>query len=34
MKAVIVSDSHGLTAELAEIVNRHRHEADLFIHCG
>ncbi|MBB6282795.1 metallophosphoesterase family protein [Geobacillus subterraneus] len=34
MKAVIVSDSHGLTAELAQIVSRHRHEADLFIHCG
>ncbi|ARA98893.1 metallophosphoesterase family protein [Geobacillus thermodenitrificans] len=34
MNVVIVSDSHGLTAELAQIVSRHRHEADLFIHCG
>ncbi|AGT33001.1 metallophosphatase [Geobacillus genomosp. 3] len=34
MKAVIVSDSHGLTDELAQIVMRHRHEVNLFIHCG
>ncbi|MGZ0086608.1 metallophosphoesterase family protein [Caldibacillus thermoamylovorans] len=34
MKAIIVSDSHGLTDELAQIAARHRHEADLFIHCG
>ncbi|STO13250.1 Putative metallophosphoesterase MG207 homolog [[Flavobacterium] thermophilum] len=34
MKAVVVSDSHGLSGELSAIVERHRHEADLFIHCG
>lgn len=34
MKIVIVSDSHGLTEELANIGERHAHEADLLIHCG
>ncbi|QHN50059.1 metallophosphoesterase [Geobacillus stearothermophilus] len=34
MKAVVVSDSHGLSGELSAIIERHRHEADLFIHCG
>jgi putative phosphoesterase len=34
MKALIVSDSHGLTNELEEITARHRHEANVFIHCG
>ncbi|HSU79412.1 MAG TPA: metallophosphoesterase, partial [Candidatus Angelobacter sp.] len=34
MKAVIVSDSHGLEAILTTIYERHKEEADLFIHCG
>jgi putative phosphoesterase len=34
MKALIVSDSHGLTKELEEIAERHRHEVNVFIHCG
>lgn len=34
MKVLIVSDSHGLTLELKEIMERHRDEIDLFIHCG
>lgn len=33
MKAVIVSDSHGLTTELEMIAKLHG-EADVFIHCG
>ncbi|TXK90073.1 metallophosphoesterase family protein, partial [Parageobacillus sp. SY1] len=34
MKVLIVSDSHGLTNELEEIVARHHHEANALIHCG
>ncbi|MBB6452023.1 hypothetical protein HNQ94_000444 [Salirhabdus euzebyi] len=31
---IIVSDSHGLEQELLQIKNRHKNEADVFIHCG
>lgn len=31
-KALVLSDSHGLTKRLDDIVNRH--EVDLLIHCG
>lgn len=34
MKAVIVSDTHGLESILEEVFERHRNEADLFLHCG
>jgi putative phosphoesterase len=34
MKVLIVSDSHGLTVELEKIKERHKEEAELFIHCG
>ncbi len=34
MKVLIVSDSHGLTAELEQLKKRHRAEVELFIHCG
>lgn len=34
MRALIISDSHGLTKELEEIAGRHRHEVDALIHCG
>ncbi|MFC0187978.1 metallophosphoesterase family protein [Fictibacillus aquaticus] len=34
MKALIVSDSHGLTQELNIIKERHRSDADIMIHCG
>jgi putative phosphoesterase len=34
MKVLIVSDSHGLTAELEQLKERHRAEVELFIHCG
>jgi uncharacterized protein len=34
MKALIVSDSHGLTDELLLIKNRHQDEVDIMIHCG
>ena len=34
MKVLIVSDSHGLTAELEKLKERHRVEAELLIHCG
>ncbi|MFC7371286.1 metallophosphoesterase family protein [Fictibacillus iocasae] len=33
-KALIVSDSHGLTEELKRIKNRHKSEVNLMIHCG
>jgi uncharacterized protein len=33
-KALIVSDSHGLTEELVCLKKRHGHETDLLIHCG
>jgi uncharacterized protein len=32
-KIVVVSDNHGLTAELNEILTIHQ-DSDLFIHCG
>ncbi|WP_077621326.1 metallophosphoesterase [Sediminibacillus massiliensis] len=31
---LIMSDSHGLEAEVQEIKQRHRGEVDQFIHCG
>lgn len=34
MKALILSDSHGLTEPLREISDRHQNEVDLMIHCG
>lgn len=34
MKAVIISDTHGLEAIIATIYERHKNEADLFLHCG
>lgn len=34
MKAVIVSDTHGLEEILRLVYERHKGEADLFIHCG
>ncbi|SIS50435.1 metallophosphoesterase family protein [Salimicrobium salexigens] len=33
-KALIISDSHGLTEELQEVKDRHSQEVDAFIHCG
>ncbi|WP_053218991.1 metallophosphoesterase family protein [Virgibacillus senegalensis] len=33
-KVLIMSDSHGWTEEVAEIVKRHKDEIDQFIHCG
>ena len=34
IKALIVSDSHGLTTELLKLKEKHEHELDLMIHCG
>ncbi len=34
MKALIVSDSHGLYDELHELYARHKDDVDIFIHCG
>ncbi|MBU8879603.1 metallophosphoesterase [Bacillus sp. FJAT-29790] len=34
MKILVVSDSHGLTAELHQIKEKHAMETDLMIHCG
>lgn len=34
MKVLIMSDSHGLTHEIALIKERHREEVDAMIHCG
>ncbi|MBA2173411.1 metallophosphoesterase [Halobacillus locisalis] len=33
-KVLIISDSHGLTKELADIKVRHQNEVDAMIHCG
>jgi uncharacterized protein len=33
-KLLVVSDSHGLTAELADIKAKHSGEVDMMIHCG
>lgn len=33
-KALIVSDSHGLTEELITLKDRHKSDMDLLIHCG
>ncbi|NJP36725.1 YfcE family phosphodiesterase [Alkalicoccus luteus] len=34
MKVLIMSDSHGWTNEVAEVVERHREEVEGVIHCG
>ncbi|GAE30173.1 metallophosphoesterase family protein [Halalkalibacter hemicellulosilyticus] len=34
MKALILSDSHGWTNEVKEILDRHRTEVDIIFHCG
>ncbi|MFA9558643.1 metallophosphoesterase family protein [Evansella sp. AB-rgal1] len=34
MKALIMSDSHGWTQEVLEIIQRHEHEIDAIFHCG
>lgn len=34
MRALIVSDSHGLTKELVVLKDRHKTDVDLKIHCG
>ncbi|RNA70249.1 metallophosphoesterase family protein [Alteribacter keqinensis] len=34
MKAMIISDSHGWRSELKEVIDRHRSEVDMVIHCG
>lgn len=34
MKALIVSDSHGLTAELEQLKQQYKGEVDIMIHCG
>jgi putative phosphoesterase len=34
MKALIISDSHGWGKELQMVLDRHRNEMDILIHCG
>ncbi|WP_299089443.1 metallophosphoesterase [uncultured Metabacillus sp.] len=34
MNVLIMSDSHGLTAEIEDIKNRHKTEVDFMLHCG
>lgn len=34
MKVLVVSDSHGLTAELESLIEKHQQDVELFIHCG
>ncbi len=34
MKALIMSDSHGLVEEVQEVITRHRDAVDMIIHCG
>ncbi|WP_017726681.1 metallophosphoesterase family protein [Halalkalibacterium ligniniphilum] len=34
MKALIISDSHGLKKELLDVIERHRDEVDVILHCG
>ncbi|WLD92277.1 metallophosphoesterase family protein [Alkalihalobacillus sp. AL-G] len=34
MNILVVSDSHGLTSELSEIMERHKDHVDVKIHCG
>ncbi|TMW71627.1 metallophosphoesterase family protein [Alteribacter natronophilus] len=34
MKAMIISDSHGWRDELRTVIDRHREEVDLVVHCG
>ncbi|KHE66889.1 metallophosphoesterase family protein [Halobacillus sp. BBL2006] len=33
-KVLIMSDSHGLTEEVTEVKERHKHEVDAMLHCG
>ncbi|WP_408007119.1 metallophosphoesterase family protein [Pseudalkalibacillus sp. A8] len=34
MNVLVVSDSHGLTKELKEVVDLHKNQLDVMIHCG
>ncbi|WP_078595134.1 metallophosphoesterase family protein [Evansella clarkii] len=34
MKALIMSDTHGWTSQVKEIVERHQDEVDVILHCG
>ncbi|WP_147803469.1 metallophosphoesterase family protein [Alkalicoccus halolimnae] len=34
MKVLIMSDSHGWTEKVAEVIDRHKDEVEGFIHCG
>ncbi|UCZ52152.1 metallophosphoesterase [Bacillus shivajii] len=34
MKALIMSDSHGWTEEVQQVVDRHKNEVDVMFHCG
>ncbi|WP_026690569.1 metallophosphoesterase family protein [Alteribacter aurantiacus] len=34
MRAMIISDSHGWRKELKQVIDRHREEVDMIIHCG
>lgn len=34
MKAFIISDSHGWEQELKKVIDRHRKDVDILIHCG
>ncbi|MDG5786901.1 metallophosphoesterase [Evansella sp. AB-P1] len=34
MRALVMSDSHGWTNEVQEIVQRHEQEVDIIFHCG
>lgn len=34
MKALIVSDNHGRDSHLYELIEKYRHEVDLWLHCG
>ncbi|MBO9130533.1 metallophosphoesterase [Bacillus sp. 165] len=34
MRALIVSDSHGLTSELEALKKKFEHDVDIMIHCG
>ncbi len=34
MRALIISDSHGWADELKKVIDRHKNEVDVMIHCG
>ncbi|WP_261133150.1 metallophosphoesterase family protein [Bacillus sp. Marseille-Q3570] len=34
MNVLLVSDSHGLTKELKEVVDLHKNQVDVMVHCG